>query len=454
MPGGPTCPVSAGDIPAAPSRGQLDEDAEAVSRLLGGGVISTVFQPIIDLSTGSTVAYEALSRGPGGHDLESPTALFTAARSAEVLSELDATCLRAAVGAARSARLAAPWTLFVNVEPDSHSMEVLPTLAPSTFPVVVELTERALTADPAGVLDIVELVRRLGWGVALDDVGVNPDSLALLPLIGPDVIKLDATLVQRTPDEHTALVFSAVAAEVERTGCIVLAEGIETPRHLQAAVALGAHLGQGWLFDHPGPLPSPLPDAPRRPLQRRATVLPRSDLTPFCLAAEAREVRTTSKALLVAMNRHLERQAAAVGEGCLVLTTFQTAAEFTRAAHRYTALADGRAFVVVFGCGLSEYPARRVRGIALEPHEQLSREWNVVIIGPHFSAILVASEANDRGRASPSPDAGPEPSDEWRYVISHNRDLTVQAAGALMSRIARPPLVPVPSARGAAGHGE
>ncbi len=180
-------------------------DAAAVSDLLEGGTVQPVFQPIVDLTSGCPIGFEALTRGPCGHALEAPVDMFAAARGAGMLTALDATCVRAAIGAARTAGLATPWTLFVNIEPDSHCIDVLSDLtSASSLPVVVELTERALTADPAAVLGTVALIRRLGWGVALDDVGINPDSLALLPLIAPDIVKLDATLVQQAPDEHTA----------------------------------------------------------------------------------------------------------------------------------------------------------------------------------------------------------------------------------------------------------
>ena len=48
---------------------------------------------------------------------------------------------------------------------------------------------------------------------------------------------------------------NAVAAEAERSGALLLAEGIETEEHLARARAVGATLGQGWLFGRPGPLP-------------------------------------------------------------------------------------------------------------------------------------------------------------------------------------------------------
>ncbi len=74
-----------------------------------------------------------------------------------------------------------------------------------------------------------------------------------MPLLRPDVIKLDLRLVQRQPDAEIAEIVNAVNTQAERTGAIVLAEGIETDEHLATARALGATLGQGWLFGRPGP---------------------------------------------------------------------------------------------------------------------------------------------------------------------------------------------------------
>ena len=78
--------------------------------------VQTVFQPIVDLVTGEVVAHEALARGPEG-PLQSPAALFGAARTAGLLAELDRACLTAALRAAR-ARFTGPATVFVNVEPE------------------------------------------------------------------------------------------------------------------------------------------------------------------------------------------------------------------------------------------------------------------------------------------------------------------------------------------------
>jgi EAL domain-containing protein (putative c-di-GMP-specific phosphodiesterase class I) len=199
------------------------EHAAELDRLLRAGAITSVFQPIVELDTGRTVAYEALARGPGGSPLAEPEPLFAAARRIGRLRELDLACQQAALQAARRVGLTDPWTVFVNVEPEAAegALRILggpPAAAgrparEAALQVIAELTERSLTADPRQLLDLVGRVRRRGWGIALDDVGADRASLALLPFIQPDVIKLDLRLIQDRPSASVAEVFSAVNAE-------------------------------------------------------------------------------------------------------------------------------------------------------------------------------------------------------------------------------------------------
>ncbi|MEV4348552.1 EAL domain-containing protein [Actinoplanes sp. NPDC049596] len=80
----------------------------------------------------------------------------------------------------------------------------------------------------------------IGNGVASDDVGADPASLAFLPLIEPDVVKLDMHLVRDPYSAHTQATADAVAVYAERSGAIVLAEGMEEPEDAVNAAALGA----------------------------------------------------------------------------------------------------------------------------------------------------------------------------------------------------------------------
>jgi EAL domain-containing protein (putative c-di-GMP-specific phosphodiesterase class I) len=366
--------------------------------------------------------------------LERPDRLFATARLADRLTELDQACQYAAAAGARVGGLRAPWTLFVNVEPESAPATVLASVIDEgTNPrwvdcqVVVELTERALIADPTELLALVARIRDRGWGIALDDVGANPDSLALLPLLQPDVIKLDLSLVQRRPSADIAAIVSAVNAEAESSGSTILAEGIETTEHRSIALAMGASLGQGWLLGRPEPLPDPLPEFIGDPVavNRLRGVAPEG--SPFAAGAAHRNPRVSRKALLIEISKHLEAQAMTAGESTVVLSTFQDASFFTRATRRrYARLAERAAFVGALGVNMPAEPMPRVRGCVLERADPLVGEWDIAIVGPHYAAALVARDLGD---------GGPEPDRRFEFVLTHDRRLVTEIALGLISRV-------------------
>ncbi|OXH86089.1 hypothetical protein CA831_25140, partial [Burkholderia multivorans] len=73
--------------------------AGSTSRLIADRALAAVFQPIVDLGSGTVIGYEGLIRGPHGTDLEPPAALFAqAAREGETIALEQAaalTCLDA-----------------------------------------------------------------------------------------------------------------------------------------------------------------------------------------------------------------------------------------------------------------------------------------------------------------------------------------------------------------------
>ena len=120
-----------------------------------------MIQPIVDLDEQAVVGYEALARGPAGSPLERPEALFAAARAAGRTSELDWACRAAALETALDGGPSPPLTLFVNVEPEAMARPVRPTRgrlrrAQGELSVVVEVTERALVAQPAEAIADIE----------------------------------------------------------------------------------------------------------------------------------------------------------------------------------------------------------------------------------------------------------------------------------------------------------
>ena len=419
----------------AARRKTADGERDEFATILDGRQLRAVFQPVINLADRHVVAYEALARGPLGSPHESPAALFAAAAAADRVTELDWACRAAAFAATRGPngpRLPASVPLFVNCEPASMRSPCPPDLqsgilaAEAELNVVMEVTERDIAKDPAGLLSAVGRAREQRWGVALDDVGAEPASLALMPFVHPDIIKLDLRLIQDRTTAEVARIVNAVLAQAERTGAAILAEGIETARHEDIARAMGATLGQGWLYGRPAALP-PTVDEPLHPLRLLSPNTSVWSRTPFDIVAAQRPTIVVAKDLLLPMSRHLENRGVDTVEPPVLLACFQEAAHFTeKTRERFARLATHAAFVGAVGAGMNDQPAPGVRGANLEATDRLRGEWDVIVVGPHFAGALVARDCGDDG---------PDLDRRFEAVITYDRELVIEAARSLLGKL-------------------
>lgn len=401
----------------------MGPSARALEDILRHGLIRPVFQPIVDLETGALFGFEALARGPEGSALEFPGRLFETARAEGRVAELDAACQLAALADCKALGVEPPLTLFVNAEPDAGGFGSLPPLGRGVRG-VVELTERTLTSRLTELLPKVQRARAEGWGVALDDVGADTRSLALMPLLRPDVIKLDLRLVQEQPTPEIAAIAGAVGAQAERTGATVVAEGIETQEQAQYARALGATLGQGFLFGRPS-RKRPQANVSPIPLPILNASMPHPWRTPFEMASARRPVRSGTMPLLASITTELERQAAGGHQTSLLISTFpESNGALTRIETVYYELAETLAFVGALAVGLEPHPGPGVRRVGIGDDDPLRGTWNVVVLGAHVASMLAARE-NATGEGQP-----------FDFVVTYDRDLIIECAQALMLRIA------------------
>ena len=404
--------------------------APDIHAIIDGHRVRTVFQPLVDLASGDVVAFEALSRGPAGSSLERPDLMLEAAQRVGRLGELDRLCRSTAV---QTAIRTSPWpaglALFLNAEPtemDLGSLEVLTAAHDHGVSVTVELTERDVARDLATLLAAAERIRSQGGRVALDDVGADPASLALIPLLRPDVVKLDMGLLRTYSAGPVAATANAVRAYAEESGATVVAEGIETEADVQTALVLGATVGQGWLFGRPGPLHVGHRAVRALPAPMAAMTSP-DKRTPFDVVSAVRPTLLSTKELLLPISHTLEQHGLSMGIPPMLLSAFQQNRHFTPAtAHRYEELAARLPFVAALGVGMPSAPAPGVRGAALAHHDPLVGEWSVVVLGAHFAAAVVAQDMGDDGV---------ERHRRFRYAVTHDRSLVVAAARTLIDRV-------------------
>lgn len=416
---------------SASSRRTATPTLPSFDDVLRTGALHSVYQPLVDLGTGDVLGHEALLRGPAGTAWASPLTLLEDARAAGRLVELERASITAALTGAGPVTGTAPRTLFVNVEPQTLTQHLEPVLElldarPRGLQVVLEITERALAADPARILAAADRLRAAGCAIALDDVGARPASLAFVPLLRPEVVKLDLGLLRTLEDPQTVVVAGAVRDYAESSGAEVVAEGVEDAADLTRALVLGATLGQGWYWGRPGPVPGPAVAAPDR-FAAHAPVPTQHRTTPFDLASAVRPVHRAPKRLLVPLSTTLELAARHTLVPPMVLSCFQHERYVTPStARRYSELAQRLPFVAALGERMPAEPAPGVRGWALDSRDPLVEEWTVLVLGAHAASALVARAAGDADVDGDRP---------FDMVVTHDRGLVTAAARAVVRRL-------------------
>lgn len=403
---------------------------DAANQVIDERGVETLFQPLVHLATGEVVGYEALSRGPEGSPLRSPTDLLRAANAAGRLAELDWLCATAACEAAIAAGLHASMSIFLNFDPRTlltpcpADLWGLARSAQDRLRIIVEMKEDLLIAHPGRLFDALTHVREIGWGVAIDNAAASPRSLALLPLIHPDVIKLD---LHAGGESHlVAATSDGARMYAERTGASILAEGLETADDLLLARAVGADFGQGWLLGHPEALPL------SRSVPREVFPLlsaPPMDIasTPFTLAGPVFPAAVAEQRFLQPLADYLADQVDANGPPGLLLMSFPTSAAAAVASSfdRLSELIDRSAYAVVLGPGLQGWNQRHARIAEPPPDEELNSEWNIIVLGPHYCGAFMARELGDKG---------PVPYRRFEYAITHDRQFVQLAACGFLRR--------------------
>lgn len=236
--------------------------AQSFLDLVLGEDVTTLYEPIVNVTTREAIGYEALSRGPWDSNLHAPDVLFEMGERTGLLFELDCLCRRKALRGARG--LQPGKLLFLNCLPTAihdpafrgdvlkQTLEEL-RLRPSD--VVFEISEKESIHNFEIFREARDYYGELGFKVALDDTGVAYGSLEAIMELSPDFIKVDLTLIRGIdtdpPRQELLRALNSVAASINAS---VIAEGIETSEELATIHNLGISYAQGYLFGHPAPL--------------------------------------------------------------------------------------------------------------------------------------------------------------------------------------------------------
>jgi EAL domain-containing protein (putative c-di-GMP-specific phosphodiesterase class I) len=413
---------------AGSDRGATVEDE--FERVLRGRLLRTVFQPIVRVESGAVVGYEGLIRGPAGSILESPDALLKEAYRQNRVAEFDWIARASASRAALVARLAPDDLLFLNIEPVALTSNCPPDLlrdieeAFGRYRVVLEITERSLDHDPRTLFEGIDRQRPTVTGLAVDDVGADVRAMSMLPVIRPDVIKLDLKVTHETPSREAMRVLHFVYEEVERTGATILAEGVETKRHDQVVRALGAPLAQGWLYGEPTDDPKPAEEREAH-MSIRSELGPDDVVSPFEVLG-GQPISLAPRDLLLSLADEIFRHGLHLLPPALLIVLVPDPEALTEQQLRALSQMAGHQVITgVIGAGMPPEPAPGVRGS--QKHDPaLDDQYAVIALSPSTAVAVLA-------RRSHSTQPG------YYFGVIHDRPRITTAARCLLRQLGPEP---------------
>ena len=221
-----------------------------VSAAIRDRAFTPVYQPIVELESRMAVGYEALTRF---HDGVGPLQRFADSEAAGLGLELELATLRAAVEGAAS--LPANCWVSLNMSPTTILAVAGGALSGhlDARHLVVEITERSAVEDYAAIRSAL-LSLGDGISLAVDDAGAGFASLRHIIELSPRFVKLDMRLVRGVDmDAARQALIAGMVHFANETGCVLVAEGVETESERRALRRLGVSFGQGYLLGRPAP---------------------------------------------------------------------------------------------------------------------------------------------------------------------------------------------------------
>jgi PAS domain S-box-containing protein len=253
-------------------------DLAEVNRALENGEFLPYFQPQVQLRSGKLTGFEVLARwNHATKGIIPPDDFIPLAERDGWIHALTSQILEKAFSLALP--LPGALQLSVNISPiqlrdrslAKQFEEIARLTGFSLERVMVEITESAMTDNPAQARLTAEELKELGCKLTLDDFGTGYSSLRHLQSLPFDELKVDKSFVSNMVEKRDSRkIVAAVVGLGQSLGLTTVAEGVESREQAEMLLWLGCDTGQGWLFGRPQPAEN-LPTVLTAPRQKVAT---------------------------------------------------------------------------------------------------------------------------------------------------------------------------------------
>jgi diguanylate cyclase (GGDEF)-like protein/PAS domain S-box-containing protein len=228
-----------------------------VQEALDQGELLLFYQPKVDMRTNRVLGFEALLRWDHPqHGLIAPQRFLPQIENTGLLSRIgDWVFSQALEHLALWRRDGLDISVSVNVsarhlqEPD-FAQRLSELLARHADPLAghleLEMLETAAHQDIQATSALLARCRALGVKFALDDFGTGYSTLSYLKQLPVDVLKIDRSFIHHMLDDtQDRAIVEGVIGLARTFGCVVVAEGVESPAQARMLLELGCDIGQG-----------------------------------------------------------------------------------------------------------------------------------------------------------------------------------------------------------------
>jgi len=221
------------------------------------------YQPIVDLSSGKILGFEALLRCLHAGRFQSADVLEEAFADYEIATGLAGLMHRqvAADIASWAKRGLGVGRIAINAAPaeflrDDYAEKFLDVLGEYKLPgscFAVEVTEHVfLGRSSEYVARAIAVLKSAGVQISLDDFGTGYSSLSHLRDLRVDAVKMDKSFIDRIADGgEAAAIVVAVISLAKSLKIATVAEGVETEPQARLLQSMGCDRAQGFFFGRP-----------------------------------------------------------------------------------------------------------------------------------------------------------------------------------------------------------
>jgi EAL domain-containing protein (putative c-di-GMP-specific phosphodiesterase class I) len=222
------------------------------------------YQPKIDLVSGKLAGLEALIRWDSSElGSVSPGKFIPLAEQTPFIQSLGDWILESACSQYRAWQELGfvPPPIAVNIAGPQLRPELLEMIERTliktrmdTRALHLELTENSLVQNIDTAVDLLNGLKKLGLSLSIDDFGTGYSSLSYLQRFPVDVLKVDQSFVRDIEEsEGSVAIVRATIAMAHSMNLGIVAEGVETRRHLEILQDMGCDQIQGYLVSRPRP---------------------------------------------------------------------------------------------------------------------------------------------------------------------------------------------------------